>query len=231
MARTTRSTTQHQEQELVAPLPPRTKHASKKRKRNSLQDNDEQPATKQLRTDQSISIKDEQDTQESHTLNSLTTPPQLQNAGDVPIDPVEAQKILDILEMFVLTPLQSWLLADIYVSRSDTQGLLDRVFPLHSEASGSSTNSRQDSYSFRTLLKESSQHPLCVLRVSTLYYLQIQNPIYKPYPRWPCSTSSQSPRTRVPVHPHRQPNSSVSAILPSPSSTKPLSIPFPPPST
>jgi len=52
-----------------------------------------------------------------------------------------------------------------FVFRIDTQGLLDRVFPLPSN-SGEASSSQPASYSFRTLLKESSQHPLCVLRVS-----------------------------------------------------------------
>src|SRR6266702_3678711 len=56
-------------------------------------------------------------------------------------------------------------------SRVDTQGLLDRVFPLPTNSSGfsalpsSQSSSQQQSYSFRTLLKESSRHPLRVLRV------------------------------------------------------------------
>lgn len=48
--------------------------------------------------------------------------------------------------------------------RIDMQGLLDRVFPLPSNPTEPS-GSQPASYSFRTLLKESSQHPLCVLRV------------------------------------------------------------------
>jgi len=56
-------------------------------------------------------------------------------------------------------------------NRVDTQGLLDRVFPLPTNSSSSfalpnsQSPSQQQSYSFRTLLKESSRHPLRVLRV------------------------------------------------------------------
>lgn len=49
--------------------------------------------------------------------------------------------------------------------RIDTQGLLDRVFPLPA-SSAESSSSQPTFYSFRTLLKESSQHSLCELRVS-----------------------------------------------------------------
>ncbi|KAI9513139.1 hypothetical protein F5148DRAFT_1328816 [Russula earlei] len=61
-------------------------------------------------------------------------------------------KFLDILEMI------------------DTQGLLDRVFPLPTDSSGSpvaassQSSPQPQSYSFRTLLKESSRHSLRVLR-------------------------------------------------------------------
>ena len=54
----------------------------------------------------------------------------------------------------------------------DTQGLLDRVFPLPADPADSASldgpqSHQQQSYSFRTLLKESSRHPLRVLRVSS----------------------------------------------------------------
>ena len=74
--------------------------------------------------------------------------------GDAPLDLVIAHKILDILEMI------------------DTQGLLDRVFPLQAEPSSSSL-----SYSFRTLLSNSSQHSLSTLRsaVCHLFPLSFQH--------------------------------------------------------
>lgn len=64
--------------------------------------------------------------------------------------------------------------ADNMASRVDTQGLLDRVFPLPektSESLTSDTPPSSQSYSVRTLLRESSQHPLCVLRVSRIHVL------------------------------------------------------------
>lgn len=56
--------------------------------------------------------------------------------------------------------------------RIDKQGLLDRVFPLDDVlgptliSSPSSSKTPSDSYSLRTLLKEASDHPLRVYRVS-----------------------------------------------------------------
>jgi hypothetical protein len=110
MARATRSITQQQEKEKeklssdIAPsahtLKPKPA-TTKKRKRNSVPDNDVQPATKQLRID--LTIKDE-DSQEPEGM--LTKLPHLQEAGDVPIDSVNAQKILEILEMSVCS--SSW---------------------------------------------------------------------------------------------------------------------------
>jgi hypothetical protein len=168
MARATRSST-HQEKEKekmssdTASLPLKTKTpTTKKRKRNSGPDNDLQPATKQLRIDPTI--KDEGSQEPEGILTQL---PQLQDAGDVPIDFDNAQKILDILEMSV-SGHSWWPSADICF-RIDNQGLLDRVFPLPAESLPSTSEQKTlpSSYSFRTLLKESSQHPLCVLRVSS----------------------------------------------------------------
>ena len=54
--------------------------------------------------------------------------------------------------------------------RIDTQGLLDRVFPLPdtepiSNGTASSSKELSKMYSLRTLLKEESPHPLRVIRV------------------------------------------------------------------
>lgn len=61
--------------------------------------------------------------------------------------------------------------------RVDTQGLLDRVFPLDNvvrnkgSSSPSSSKTLADSSSLRMLLKESGDHPLRVYRVcSVLHY-------------------------------------------------------------
>jgi hypothetical protein len=102
MARATRSTAQHHEKEKEkhpdnTPATLRNKPASKKRKRGSILDNGDQPAVKQLRTDATVKAEDSLEP-ESFADTKI---PQLQNAGDVPIDPTDAQKILDILEMYV----------------------------------------------------------------------------------------------------------------------------------
>lgn len=107
MARATRSTTQNQEKEKdkqtdsasATALPLRPKATSKKRKRTSIPESDDQPAAKQSRTD--VAIKDEGSPEPEGQLQKEHTSAQLQNAGEVPIDPVDAQKILDILEMCV----------------------------------------------------------------------------------------------------------------------------------
>lgn len=158
MARTTRSqklsddTSNGLAQSHPVPSPSKPKSPTRKRKRTSLAPPEDQPATKQPRngtiTDAHI---DEEETQPPSD-SAIPTPSHPKGAGDLPLDPPTAQQILDILEMI------------------DTQGLLDRVFPLPADSSGSLTtgNSRSpsqpQSYSFRTLLKESSRHPLRVLR-------------------------------------------------------------------
>lgn len=53
-------------------------------------------------------------------------------------------------------------------SSIDTQGLLDRVFPLSAE-SWNTDAFESGSYSFRTLLQHCSQYPLAVLRVSLMF--------------------------------------------------------------
>ncbi|TFL06294.1 hypothetical protein BDV98DRAFT_600357 [Pterulicium gracile] len=72
--------------------------------------------------------------------------------GDAPLDPVVAHKILDILQMI------------------DTQGLLDRVFPLQADSSSSSL-----SYSFRTLLSNSPQHSLSTLRSAVCHLFPLSS--------------------------------------------------------
>lgn len=96
MARATRSSTQ--QHDIV--IPASTPRATKKRKRTSNADADidadDHPATKQLRTDVAINgdVKEVNGPQEDESLL------QFQKAGDVPIDSGDAQKILDILEMY-----------------------------------------------------------------------------------------------------------------------------------
>ena len=176
MARATRSTAHNQEKERekgkekekekekdeqhtdLPNTPSRSKLASKKRKRGSLPETDEKPPVKQSRTDATFKTEDGVD-QDSLPARDSTLA-RLPNAGDVPVDPSDAAKILDVLEMYV-SPSQ--VLQPLTIcSRIDTQGLLDRVFPLPSD----SPSARPASLSFRTLLKDPSQYPLSVLRVS-----------------------------------------------------------------
>lgn len=96
MARATRSSAQQsQEVDEPAPQTPRGKAAGKKRKRASMNENDEQPASKQLRSGD-MDIKEEGETEDVPETDKLTDLP---NTGDVPIEAEDADKILDILEM------------------------------------------------------------------------------------------------------------------------------------
>lgn len=101
MARATRSTVAQEKDKLgdSSSAASRGKAASKKRKRTSIVENDDQPAAKQLRSD--ITIKEETASQEPEDKLMEDTFPTLQMAGDVAIDSEDAQKILDILEMCV----------------------------------------------------------------------------------------------------------------------------------
>ena len=101
MARATRSSAQQvQETDKQSDSGSRGKAASKKRKRTSIAENNDQPAANQLRSGD-VSIKEEGGSQEPEGISSVDKLPELQNAGDVPIDDGDAQKILDILEMCV----------------------------------------------------------------------------------------------------------------------------------
>jgi hypothetical protein len=106
MARATRSTVHNHEKEKEKEKHPentlttiRNKPLSKKRKRGSILDNQDQPLAKQLRPDATIKAED---SLEPDSFSDSKVP-HLQNAGDVSIDPVDAHKILDILEMYVPT--------------------------------------------------------------------------------------------------------------------------------
>ncbi|TFY73465.1 hypothetical protein EWM64_g10547, partial [Hericium alpestre] len=126
---------------------------NKKRKRASVTEPEDQPAAKQPRSDAPVAIKEEGGlTPDQVAADTERMPVDLKGAGDVPINPDDAQRILDILEMV------------------DTQGLLDRVFPLPADPAEPPSSDPQTSqpqiYSFRNLLKESSRHPLRVLRAA-----------------------------------------------------------------
>ncbi|GJJ09573.1 hypothetical protein Clacol_003796 [Clathrus columnatus] len=142
MVRATRSTTALQHQQTVATEQPHTtsKISGKKRKRVSTAtaDVDDQPLPKQQR-------RTEAKLEEENV--------QLQpGVGDFPLDSEDAVKILDILEMI------------------DTQGLLDRVFPLPGyNTSSSEASTSKDTikhYSLRSLLQDSTSHPLRVIRAA-----------------------------------------------------------------
>jgi hypothetical protein len=101
MARATRSSAQHghdPEKQSDYSLTSRAKAASKKRKRTSIADIEDQPATKQLRNGD-FDIKEEGSSQEPEGIPPMDKLPELQNAADAPINDADAQKILDILEM------------------------------------------------------------------------------------------------------------------------------------
>ncbi|KAG2109603.1 uncharacterized protein F5147DRAFT_836563 [Suillus discolor] len=142
MARATRSATQQNEKD-KQPDPgvsQRAKQSTKKRKRVSLPD-DDQPAQKQHRTENGIK---EESTDDKLSKGKM---PELDHVADVPLDTPIAQKVLEILEMV------------------DSQGLLDRVFPLPAinPSQPSTSKSQTGTCSLRTLLSDSSQHPLRVL--------------------------------------------------------------------
>lgn len=101
MARATRSSVAQEKDKQGdnSSVTSRGKVASKKRKRSSITENDDQPATKQLRSGD-VTIKEETSQEPEDKLREDAFPA-LQNAGDVPVDAADAQKILDILEMYV----------------------------------------------------------------------------------------------------------------------------------
>jgi hypothetical protein len=120
--------------------------------------------------------------------------------------------------------------------RIDTQGLLDRVFPLPTDSSGSPTtgnsqsSSQPQSYSFRTLLKESSRHPLRVLRVrfhSMLSSTNLSDFHCRSLQYNPCSPCL---RTLGPGHLPQRPSNSNFVTSPFHFSISPLSVPQSPPS-
>ncbi|KAJ3724266.1 hypothetical protein DFJ43DRAFT_1003162 [Lentinula guzmanii] len=89
------------------------------------------------------------DEQPAGKLHRTQSPP-IPSVGDVPIKSEQSQKILDILQVI------------------DNQGLLDRVFAVHSSES---------LISLRTLLQESSKHSLSGLRsgVQNLFPVSLRN--------------------------------------------------------
>ncbi|KZT06254.1 uncharacterized protein LAESUDRAFT_700574 [Laetiporus sulphureus 93-53] len=168
MARATRSSGQADKDKLQEPPASPRKTASKKRKRNS--DNDDPSVPKQPRIDGS---PEPEGPQPGVSETSST------GSGDKAIDASDAQKILDVLEVI------------------DTQGLLDRVFPLSAETlesasteSAASTSATSQTYSLRALLKNPSRYPLRVLRSAVQHLFPISS-----HPRsLPSSTVAQQLR-------------------------------------
>lgn len=98
MARATRSgAAQHQEKDKHSDTS-RQKHSTKKRKRTSLADNDDQPPLKLHQPENGIINERNSEEQQKPPFRGL---PELELAGDTPLIPADAQKILDILELCV----------------------------------------------------------------------------------------------------------------------------------
>ncbi|EKM60743.1 uncharacterized protein PHACADRAFT_133484 [Phanerochaete carnosa HHB-10118-sp] len=158
MARATRSTA-NQEKEKPAETPQSgRKSANKKRKRSSAANESDLPAAKAVRTDEDIKEEDTQDGQELQTEEVVEL--ELPSSGDVPIQDEDAEKILEVLEIV------------------DTQGLLDRIFPLpteHSSGSGAGSSAGTQSYSFRALLKSPRKFPLKILRTAVHHLFPISS--------------------------------------------------------
>jgi len=136
MARATRSSTNLEKSDASAP----PRHSTKKRKRLSNTDNDDHPSPKLPRTD-------------------VQAEPSVPTAADSHLDDSDATSILDILEAYLSLFISAFRVYTHTFRSADSQGLLDRVFPLPSHAP------IQGSFSLRVLLKQPSQHPLWVLRV------------------------------------------------------------------
>lgn len=138
MARATRSSTNLEKSEASAT----PRHSTKKRKRLSNADNGDHPSPKLPRTD-------------------AQAEPSVPSAADSHLDDSDATSILDILEAYLSLFTSTFRVYTHTFRSADSQGLLDRVFPLPPHAP------IQGSFSLRVLLKHPSQHPLWVLRVTS----------------------------------------------------------------
>ncbi|KAJ3761541.1 hypothetical protein EV360DRAFT_67768 [Lentinula raphanica] len=107
------------------------------------------PTTAPKKRKRANSSNNNDDEQPAGKLHRTQSPP-IPSVGDVPIKSEQSQKILDILQL------------------ADKQGLLDRVFAL---------NSTESLISLRTLLQESSNHPLSELKsaVQNLFPVSLRN--------------------------------------------------------
>lgn len=122
MARATRSSATQDKDKPHDPPQAQRKNA-KKRKRTSIADSSEQPALKQPRTDDDIKEEDEQKPLDtfSHHILEINLP----STGDVPIQPEDAEKILQVLSVCVPSVV---LVLQIHSSRFTTTGSIPRVF-------------------------------------------------------------------------------------------------------
>ncbi|KAI0358990.1 hypothetical protein OH77DRAFT_1448294 [Trametes cingulata] len=171
MARATRSAattsaapnSAEKDKQPAADSPPTSrKGASKKRKRNSNAEHGDSPPTKHARTDSKEEGTPEPDAQPDTQPEEKKEVIDLPSSGDVPIQSTDAASILEVLEMV------------------DNQGLLDRVFPLPNESpkaepSESSSTSPPTMLSFRSLLQNSSEYPLSVLRAAVKHLYPISS--------------------------------------------------------
>ncbi|KAI0374545.1 hypothetical protein BV20DRAFT_1041470 [Pilatotrama ljubarskyi] len=162
-ATTSTSNTVEKDKPVAADSPPTSrKGASKKRKRNSNTENGDSPPTKHARTDSKEDGSPELDAQPETQPEEKKEQVDLPSSGDVPIQSTDAASILEVLEMV------------------DNQGLLDRVFPLPNESpkaepSESSSTSPPTMLSFRSLLQNSSQYPLSILRAAVKHLYPISS--------------------------------------------------------
>ena len=97
MARTTRSATTQEKEKTINHAQPARKGAPRKRKRSSLSEPADQPATKQSRVDGDVKEEAPPDPDEPQPAEPAH--PEPPSSGDVPIQPDDAEKILEILEM------------------------------------------------------------------------------------------------------------------------------------
>ncbi|KAI0700435.1 hypothetical protein BC835DRAFT_1266253 [Cytidiella melzeri] len=164
MTRATRSSTTHQQQtEKEKPQVDTPKRAAgaKKRKRTSVADHSEQPANKVLRTKDGVKEEGSPKPADDQA-REVESRVELPSSGDVPLRPEDAEQILDVLETV------------------DTQGLLDRIFPLPTEHSPDSKSTPGpstgiQSYSFRALLKSPANYTLRVLRTAVKHLFPISS--------------------------------------------------------
>ncbi|RPD58393.1 hypothetical protein L226DRAFT_555785 [Lentinus tigrinus ALCF2SS1-7] len=163
MARATRSTTTHEKDKTQDQPQTSRKGASKKRKRNSNAENEESPASKHPRTETKEEVSpDPEDRLEDKKEGELLS------SGDTPLQDADAANILEVLEMV------------------DTQGLLDRVFPLPTDSvegapSGSSSTVSSAMLSLRTLLKSPSQYPMRIFQAAIKHLHPISShPRFRP---------------------------------------------------